>query len=77
MQLFGIEAGREVGIIKNQIREAILEGEIPNDPRGCFKLHNCQRFRNWLKSCGQHKIELKDYFCSQNSQKQWHYTGSG
>ena len=31
MQLFGIGEGREVGIIKNKIREAILEGEILNN----------------------------------------------
>lgn len=30
MEIFGIKAGKEVGIIKNQIREAILEGEIRN-----------------------------------------------
>ena len=30
MQLFGLKEGREVGIIKNQIREAILEGDISN-----------------------------------------------
>lgn len=30
MNTFGIKEGKEVGIIKNQIREAILEGEIKN-----------------------------------------------
>jgi putative nucleotidyltransferase with HDIG domain len=31
MEYFGIPAGKEVGIIKNAIRQAILDGEIEND----------------------------------------------
>jgi len=31
MKAFGLKAGKEVGLIKNHVREAILEGEIKNE----------------------------------------------
>jgi poly(A) polymerase len=38
MNCFGIRASREVGIIKNTIKDAILAGEIENDKTQAWEL---------------------------------------
>ncbi len=37
MKVFNIEPSKEIGIIKSAIKEAILEGEIPNDKEAAIK----------------------------------------
>lgn len=31
MEMFSLKPGKEIGILKEKVKEAILEGEIPNE----------------------------------------------
>ena len=37
MEMFSLKHGKEIGILKEKVKEAILEGEIPNEK-------SCQKF---------------------------------
>jgi poly(A) polymerase len=51
IRTFGIKPGKEVGIIKNAIREAILDGKIPNEHEAARKLMLEMGKEMGLKQC--------------------------
>jgi len=53
MNTFGLQPCREVGIIKNAITEAILEGEIPNEYDAAFSFMLKEGEKLGLKTAGK------------------------
>ncbi|MCU0370707.1 MAG: tRNA nucleotidyltransferase, partial [Bacteroidales bacterium] len=51
METFGIPPGKEVGLIKNAIREAILDGVIHNEFEEAFRLMLEEGEKLGLKKC--------------------------
>jgi poly(A) polymerase len=60
MQAFGIPPGREVGIIKTAIREAILDGIIHNDYDEAYKLMLDEGTKLGLKISGNASIRIDE-----------------
>ena len=53
MALFNLKPSREIGVLKEAIKEAILEGEIPNeyDAVYAFMLHKAQKIGLKINDC--------------------------
>lgn len=50
MQLFNLKPGREIGVLKEAVKEAILEGEIPNEYEAAYQFVLAKAEKMGLKS---------------------------
>ncbi|MDK2770973.1 MAG: CCA tRNA nucleotidyltransferase [Flavobacterium sp.] len=50
MQLFNLKPGREIGVLKEAVKEAILEGEIPNEYEAAYQFVLARAEKMGLKS---------------------------
>ena len=51
MQLFNLKPGREIGTLKEAVKEAILEGEIPNEYEAAYQFVLARAEKMGLKKC--------------------------
>ena len=49
MALFGLKPCREIGVLKEAVKEAILEGEIPNEYQAAYDFVLAKAFKMGLE----------------------------
>ena len=52
MQLFGLQPSREVGLLKQRLKDAVLEGELENEREPALALLRAEAEKIGLKICG-------------------------
>ena len=55
MEMFGLQPSREVGLLKQRLKDAILDGEIPNEREEAEALLKAEAAKIGLKICADNK----------------------
>ena len=50
MEIFNIQSGKEVGILKNSLKEPILDGRVENNRESKIKIYEKKSIRNKPKN---------------------------